>query len=71
MEGMSRVKSLGSFKREFKLDNVCDFVQMGVQVHSYNNTRHNICSFSKPSGSCLCSVVFYLHSRLSSLVCAT
>lgn len=31
MEGMSRVKSFGSFKREFKLDDVCDFVQTGVQ----------------------------------------
>ena len=32
MEGMSRVKSFGSFRREFKLDDVCDFVQNGVQV---------------------------------------
>jgi hypothetical protein len=32
MEGMSRVKSFGSFKREFKLDDVCDFVKTGVQV---------------------------------------
>ena len=30
--GMSRVKSFGSFKRDFKLDDVCDYVQTGVQV---------------------------------------
>ena len=29
---MSRVKSFGSFKRGFKLDDVCDYVQTGVQV---------------------------------------
>ena len=29
---MSRVKSFGSFKRGFKLDDVCDFVKTGVQV---------------------------------------
>ena len=33
--GMSRVKSFGSFKRDFKLDDVCDFVQTGVQVSQY------------------------------------
>ena len=32
IEGISRVKSFGAFKREFKLDDVCDFVQTGVQV---------------------------------------
>ena len=33
IEGISRVKSFGAFKREFKLDDVCDFVQTGVQVY--------------------------------------
>lgn len=32
VQNMTRIKSLGSFKREFKLDDVCDYVQTGVQV---------------------------------------
>ena len=39
MEGMSRVKSFGSFKREFKLDDACDFIQTGVQVHTHTHTH--------------------------------
>jgi glycerol-3-phosphate O-acyltransferase 3/4 len=40
MEGMSRVKSFGSFKREFKLDDVCDFVKTGVQVIVDDEVTH-------------------------------
>lgn len=34
VQNMTRIKSLGSFKREFKLDDVCDYVQTGVQVRN-------------------------------------
>jgi glycerol-3-phosphate O-acyltransferase 3/4 len=40
MEGMSRVKSFGSFKRGFKLDDVCDFVKTGVQVIVDDEVTH-------------------------------
>lgn len=57
MEGLSRVKSFGSFKREFKLDDACDFVQSGVQVGSLYIQYVQFYAFSVCVCMCLCMCV--------------
>lgn len=43
-QGMSRTKSFGTFRREFELDDVCGYIQSGVQVLYHSGHGYGVCT---------------------------